>query len=188
MDLNEPFNTPPQPAGDDEQLSAHARRIEELLADMPLAAPSSRLDDAVLGMPLQQRRRWRIVGLTSAVSGLAAGLAIAIGLWAVMQLGHGLNRDHDVVATAGGNGHRDQLASAATSALGIDEAAFETTVTNTDTRIVDEGVVINADRIPVHQIRRVTTHQLMYFNEKTNERLEVTMPQEEVIHIATEAF
>jgi hypothetical protein len=64
----------------------------------------------------------------------------------------------------------------------------ETTVETSDTKLVDEGFVLNNERIPMHKIRAVTTHQVMYYNKQTNERLEVTVPQEQVILIASEPF
>jgi hypothetical protein len=55
------------------------QRIEEMLLDMPLAEPSAELDDRVLGMDEADRSRFRLVGWTSGLSGLAAGLAVAGG-------------------------------------------------------------------------------------------------------------
>jgi hypothetical protein len=165
--------------------SHHARRIEELLADMPLAQPSTALDDRVLGWAACDRRRWRLVGLTSGLTGLAAGLAIALAIWGVMEL------THEPAAGPAGDpvarNNATHIHEIATGDQNLDDD-FETAYQATDTQLFDEGLVVNADRMPVHRIRRVTTHQVMYFNAKTNEQLEVTVPQEELIFIAAEPF
>ncbi len=157
------------------------RRIEELLIDMPLASPSASLDDRVLGDAAADRHRWRLDGWRGAGVGLAAGLAIAVAVWGLLEVAGPAAHDGDPAA------RRAVVDAGGAMAPGLPESAA-TTVRATDTKLVDEGLVMSDDRLPVHQIRRVTTRQLMYYNQRTNERLEVTVPQEELILIAAETF
>lgn len=154
------------------------KRIEELLSDMPLAQPTPDLDERILGIAEADRDRWRLVSWTSGLVGVAAGLAIALSVWGVLQL----------TASSGAPALRPsvELASSAETAPAADTEG--TVVETTNTQIVDEGMVLVDNNIPLHQIRRVTTRQVMYYNEKTNERLELIEPEEEVILIAAETF
>lgn len=153
-------------------------KIEQWLEEMPLLSPSPSLDERVLALSQGGGvdDRWRLSSWTGSLVGLAAGLAIAVSIWGLWKLadrsqGSLPGPGSAIVSTIEAEGQVD---------------SDETLVETTDTRIVDDGLVVVDNQVPLHQIRRLTTRQLMYYNQKTNERLEIVEPGEQVIFIAAE--
>lgn len=140
-------------------------RIEHLLADAHLAQPSGALDERVLEA-LDGPAAYRLY-LGRAIS--AAAIVAVIGL-ALLVVGV-----FDTPTADDGIVFID------------DEALVEATIDTTE--LVDDGVVrVSETGLPVRQVRRVTTRQFLYFNRDTNETMEITVPQEDVIHMVNEPF
>ena len=172
---------------------AAVARLEAVLAGMALVEPSARLDRRIAAAARSSRRNWRLVGWASGLSGMAAGLLIGILAWPAM---FGLD-PNPADPTATGPGSTSVLASngqpetpdadaASTDPASDGDGPVEATVETT--QVMSDGVVVLNDRLPVHQIRRITTRHMLYYDEKTNERIEVTTPSEQVIYIAAEPF
>lgn len=151
-----------------------AEQIEQLLADVNLVAPGVQVDDRVAQALSANPYRMRFIRRAAGVA-IAAAVLLTASIIALQYGGGGTVADAD--GAAGDSGER---------IVELD-ATLEATLATTE--LVDDGVVtVNDTGLPVHQLRRVTTRQFLYFNAETDETLEVTLPEEDVIHMVTEPF
>lgn len=161
-------------------------QVERWLESMPLARPSAALDDRIAAAASEAGRRpgpIARIGWLAGLSGMAAGLLIGVLAWPLLP---GENRPAERgVEVAGGAPDASNAARRADRGGDSAEAPIEATVSTT--RVVDEGVVMLEDG-PARKLRRVTTRQMLYYDEASNERLEVTVPEEEVYFVAPESF
>lgn len=166
------------------------REVEQWLEAMPLARPSASLDGRIASSAARLRRRRGPIGRIgwmAGVSGLAAGLLIGVMAWPLLPWSGQADEPRTEVASNGPSVSGRGGASNATAPNGetAEEEPIEATVSTT--QVVDEGVVMLEDG-PARKIRRVTTRQMLYYDESANERVEVTVPEEEVYFVAPESF
>jgi len=151
-----------------EQENAH---IRQLLGQMPLAQPSSRLDDRVRSTLLRGRSRWIAVGTFS--SAAAALVAIAIVLPR-----HSSAPSQQIVSNNSGSPVLP-VSSPAPGRLRI-ERDYK--------RIDDVGVVARLNGVPIRQMHYRGERQVWYFDAKRNTRLSVTVPVDRVVMVPVDTF
>lgn len=188
--------------------------VERLLEAMPLRQPSASLDERIEalaseagGIGAVEARPTvgvvRRIGWLAGVSGMAAGLVIGVLAWPLLTGVKPTPGGGGEVANAAGSGASNSTSTAASTADGsIAGSAVGSPAGNTErvgasndpieatvatTKLVDEGVVVVNEK-PVRKIRRVTTRQMLYYDESNNERVEVTVPEEEVYFLSSEPF
>ena len=149
----------------------HDPALENLLRTARILAPSARLDarlESVFAGESPQRSRMRLLPLA-----IAAGLVIAGApvVW--------------VLRTASVPPGIVRLTAASHPAASSPD---EMRVEQDFSRVIDDGVVAVSDNTPYQQVRRQTVRDIWYIDPRTQSRLLVRVPIEQVLVEKVEAF
>jgi hypothetical protein len=151
-----------------EQEDAH---IRQLLGQMPVARPSSRLDDHVRSTLLRGRGRWIAVGTFSSAAAALVALAIVLPR-------HSSSPLQQIVSNGTGS-PVPPVSSAVPHRLRIERDVK---------RIDDAGVVALINGVPIREMHYRGEQQVWYFDAKRNTRLSVTVPVDRVIMVPVHTF
>lgn len=163
-----------QPDESDPLTDAIDREVEQLLRRMPLARPSSRLDERVrLALTPRSPAGWFAVGA------LSAAAAAAVFLFGLPMLHHE-------------NGHvsvlpPQQIVPAMPAVSSTDEPA-RLRVESDAARVDDAGIVGRLDGIPLRGYHVQQERQIWYYDPQRHTRLFVTIPDDRVVVVPVQAF
>ena len=147
------------------------REIETLLRRMPLRHPPPAMDERVAAVLRPSGRTspaWRW-------GALAAGLVLAGGITAGL-LWHRKLPPNEPQQTPSAVVVGSAMPSAPVSA------------SRTVSHIVNDGVIGSWDDAPLQRIRRISVRQLVVIDPATGQRLNISVPQEEIVVMRRETF